>query len=191
MISDGILVDIFSLLRLKDQLARTLGYQDVVMIPSANGHTFHVQFRRVISVPPTAFPCIADLMLVMDSARPYELSCSAMGGPDVEDETLCPLLVGSGLVDILLGLFVQLEDPASLPPQVLKNMLKALIIAMQKHDFDSRALRHLHGELRAALRCCLTLLLNEEQLSLELRQIALSNCQVFINRWPNTMGVFL
>lgn len=191
MISDGVPVDVFSLLRLKDQLARTLGYQDVVMVPSANGHTFHVQFRGIVSIPSAAFPCITDLMLAMDSAYPYELSCSAMGGPDVEDETVCPLLVGSVFVDVLLGLFVQLEDTAALPPLVLKNLLKTLIIVMQKHDFDSRALRHLQSELRAALRRCLTLLLNEEQLSLELRQLALSSCQIFINRWPNVMGALL
>ncbi|KIP09568.1 hypothetical protein PHLGIDRAFT_67270 [Phlebiopsis gigantea 11061_1 CR5-6] len=191
MIADGITIDLFSLLRLKDQLVRTLGYQDVATIPSANGHTFHVQFRGITSIPSTAFPCITDIMLVVDSAHPYELSCSAMGGPDVEDETPYSLLVGSAFVDIVLGLFSQVEDPASLPPLVLKNLLKTLIIAMQKHDFDSRAMRHLQGELRTALRCCLTLLLNEEQLSIELRQLALSNCQVFINRWPNVMGIFV
>lgn len=191
MIADGIIVDLFSLLRIKEQLARTLGYQDVTTVPSANGHTFYVQFRGITSIPSTAFPCITDVMLVADSPRPYEISCSALGGPDVEDETPCSLLVGSAFVDIVLGIFSQVEDPAALPPLVLKNLLKTLVIVMQKHDFDSRAMRHLQGELRTALRCCLTLLLNEEQLSVELRQLALSNCQVFINRWPSVMGIFV
>lgn len=191
MIADGIAVDVFSLLKLKDQLVRTIGFQDVSLIPSTNGHNFFIQFRGINSIPPPAYSSVADLMIVLDSARPYELSCSAMGGPDVEDETPCELLVGSAFVDVLLGLFVQLDDPASLPPLTLKNVLKALIIVMQKHDFDSRPLRHLHGELRTALRCCLTLLLNEEQLSLELRQLALSNCQIFISRWPSIMSAFV
>lgn len=191
MMADSITIDLFSLLKLKDQVVRTLGYQDVSLVPSANGRTFFIQYRGLTDIAPSALPCIADLLRVLDSAQQFELSCSAMGGPDVDDETPFMLLVGSAFVDVLLDLFVHIEDAASLPPLALKNLFKSLIIVMQKHDFDSRPLRHLQVELRKALRCCLTLLLDEEQLSLELRQLALSACQIFITRWPNVMSVFI
>lgn len=191
MVADGIPIEVFSLLKLKHQLLSTLGYHDVSLVPSANGQTFYVQFHGLDFVPPTAFPCIADLMLVLDSARPYNLSCAAMGGPDVDDETYYTLLVGSAFVDILVDVFGHLDEPTSIPPLALKNLLKAFIIVVQKHDFDSPPLRHLHNELRKASRCCLVMFSNDEHFSLELRQLALSACQVFITRWPGIMGVFV
>ena len=191
MVADGIAVEIFSLLKLKHQLLCTLGYHDVSLVPSPNGQTFCVQFHGLAVLPSPSFPCIADLMLVLDSARPYDVSCSAMGGPDVDDDTTYSLLVGSVFVDVLIDLASHLEELSSLPPLVLKNLLKALIIAMQKHDLDSQPLLHLHGDLRRAMRCALMLFSDDGHLSLELRQLALSACQVFITRWPGIMGVFV
>jgi hypothetical protein len=193
MVADGILIDMVSLLKIKDQLVRVLGYEDVFMVPSASGHTFFIQFGRVQTIPSSSFSCFSDLVLLLDSPQPFELSCAAIGGPDVDDETSSSLLVGSAFVDVLLNLFEDSQLLLSLPPLILKSLLRALIIVMQKHDFDSRPLRHLQGVLRKALRTCLSLLFDEEYLSLELRQLALSTCQVFVSRWPgvNVMGLFI
>ncbi|EKM55576.1 uncharacterized protein PHACADRAFT_256290 [Phanerochaete carnosa HHB-10118-sp] len=191
MIADGITVELFSLLKLKHQLLLTFGYRDVSLVPSSNGQTFYVQFGELDCFPPVALPCIADLMLVLDSAQPCDISSSAMGGPDVDDETKHSLLIGSVFVDILVDLSSHLSELGSSPPLVLKNLLKTLIIAMQKHDFDSQPLRYLHSDLRKALRCALMMYSDEGHLSLELRQLALSACQVFITRWPDIMGPFI
>lgn len=191
MAADGIPIDIFSLLKLKDQVVRAFGFQDIVVVPSPNGHTFHIRFGIVPRIPPAVCSCVPDLMLILDSPRAFDLSCSAMGGPNVEDATLFPSLVGSAFVDVLLRLVIELDNLTSLPPLALKGLLKSLIIVIHKHDFDSKPLRHLQQELRNAVRRCLTLLQNETQVSLELRQMCLSVCQAFIKRWPNVIGVFI
>ena len=193
MIADGITIDIYSLLKIKDQLLRVMGYRDVSLVPSANGHNFYVQFEGITNIPLPSLSCISDLMLILDAPHPFELSCAAMGGPDKDDETLSPLIIGSPFVDVLLDLLVTLEHLSLLPPLPLKNLLKALIIVLQKHDFDSMPLRYLQAKLRNALRNCLGLLSDDEHLSLELRQLALSACQVFINRWAtaNVIGLFI
>lgn len=191
MVADGIEIDIFSLLRIKDQLLRVLGFSDVSLVPSANGHTFHVQFGEIKTLSRCADPCVADLMSIFDSAQPYNLSCSVMGGPMVEEDEAVSLLIGSPFLDVLLGTFRHAHGLTSLIPLTLKNLLKCLIIAIQKHDFDSRPLKHLQGHLRESIRRVLSLLMDEEILSQELRQLALSTIQIFAKRWPNIMGAFI
>ncbi|THG99764.1 hypothetical protein EW026_g2637 [Hermanssonia centrifuga] len=191
MIADGISIDTFSLLRLKDQIARALGFQDVTLVPSSSGHTFHIRFGDTSGIPSWAFPSITDLMLVLDSAHPYDLAGSAMGGPYVDDDSPTTLLVGSAFVDLVLGLFTHTADLASLPPLTLKNLIKGLLIAIQKHDFDSRPLRHLQGDLRKAIRLNLFTLVIENSLSYDLRQLAFSATQAFIKRCPTMVGNFV
>ena len=47
MVADGIEIDLFSLLRLKDQLLRVLGFEEVSLVPSPTGHTFHVRSGEI------------------------------------------------------------------------------------------------------------------------------------------------
>lgn len=191
MIADDISIDVFSLLKLKNILVRLLGYRDVSLIPTSTGRSFYVRFSQLNEISTWAYPCLDDLMLVMDSPSPLELAPSAMGGPFADDEIPSTLLVGSAFVDVILDLFAQSQDLAFLPSLTLKNLLKTLIIVIYKHDFDSRPLRHLHANLRTAARRTLDLLLAERYLSYELRQLALSICQAFIKRWPYIIGNFL
>ena len=188
MISSGIAVDRTSLLKIKHQLVRLLGFQTSSMIPTANGRSFHIRFTDFESIPETSLICLNDLMLVLDSAQPYELAPSMMGGPFAEDETTAPLLIGSVFVDVLIELYVSSEDMASLPFITSKNALKSLIIILYKHDFDSRPLRHLQSSLRKAVRRALDIVL--EDVNYELRQLALSICQTFIKRWSTMSGNF-
>ena len=191
LVSDGLTIDLFSLLRFKDQLVRALGYQDVQIVPSQAGHTFHIAFSEIAGIPDHAYPCISDLMFLLDSPHPFEVPGSVMGIPAFEDDITSSLLVGSLFVDIAIGLFVHIQDIVSLPPTPLKNTVKCLIISLQKHDFESHALRPLQGNLRKAVRRCLIALVKNSNVSHEIRQLALSTCHVFIKRCTSFVGNFI
>ncbi|KAI0797914.1 hypothetical protein C8Q75DRAFT_845203 [Abortiporus biennis] len=191
MIADGVSVDLFSLLKLKSHIARVLGYRDVSLSSSNSGAMFYVTFGDMDDIPEWAFPCLSDLMLALDSSAPMEVSPSAMGGPFANDDTTFPLLVGTAFVDILLDLFVTSTELPYLPAMTLKDLLKAMIIVIYKHDFDSKPLRHLQANFRRAVRRTLELLLDDKHLSYELRQSALSVCQAFIKKWPGIIGNFI
>lgn len=191
MIADGIEIDMFSLLRIKDQLLRVLGFEEVSLVPSPTGHTFYVQLGEVRTIPRWADPCIADLLPIFDAAHDYDVSCSTMGGPYTEDDTPFTLLIGSPFIDVLLGVFKNAHRLVFLPPLTLKNLLDCLVVVMQKHDFESKPLKHLQGDLRESVRRTLTVLMDTETLSQELRLLALMVIQVFTKRWPNIMGSFI
>ncbi|KAJ3559109.1 hypothetical protein NM688_g537 [Phlebia brevispora] len=191
MIADGLSVDLFTLLRLKDQLARTFGYQDVTAVPSSSGHTFHIQFKDSSGAPAYSYPCITDLMFLLDAPHSFSLASSAMGGPNVEDDTPAALLVGSLFLDLVIGLFLDIQEFSTLPPMTLKNLVKCLLIALQKHDFDSQPLRHLQPDLRRAVKRSLVDLVKDNCVSYEIRQLALSICQVFVKRFPHFAGKFI
>lgn len=191
MIADGIEVDVFSLLRLKEQVLGVTGFQNVTLIPSATGHTFHVQFGGIRTVSRWADPCIADLMVVLDSSQPYTISCAEMGGPFIGDDAPWSLLIGSPFIDVVLGIFINATSLTSLAPLTLKNLLQCHMIIVQKHDFESKPLKHLQADLRESARRLLALVVDRQYLSLEQRQLALSAIRLFTTRWPNIIGTLI
>lgn len=191
MIADGIEVDVFSLLRLKEQVLGVTGFQNVTLIPSATGHTFHVQFGGIKTVSRWADPCIADLMVVLDSSQPYTISCAEMGGPFIGDDAPWSLLIGSPFIDVVLGIFINATSLTSLAPLTLKNLLQCHMIIVQKHDFESKPLKHLQADLRESARRLLALVVDRQYLSLEQRQLALSAIRLFTTRWPNIIGTLI
>ncbi|KAI1795782.1 hypothetical protein LXA43DRAFT_1163651 [Ganoderma leucocontextum] len=189
MVAEGIPIEVGQLLKLKEHLARTLGFAEVAIVAFGNTNHFCVRFSSLDVIPETAYPCLNELMLTLDSAQPYSLVSSVMGGRHSEDEAGAPLLVGSIFVDLFLEAFNQCENLGTLPPLVLKNVLKSLIIVVYKHDFDSRPLKLYQPHLRRAVKRALDLLL--EELSYDLRQLVLTVCRAFIKRWPNLIGNFV
>ncbi|KZT67735.1 hypothetical protein DAEQUDRAFT_712938 [Daedalea quercina L-15889] len=187
-LSSGIVIDRTSLLKVKDQYVRLLGFQSVWMVPTTTGRGFHIRFADLGPIPDSALICLNDLMLVLDSAQSYDVSPSMIGGPFSEDDTTTPLLIGSVFVDVVIELFVSTEDLAAFPFITSKSVLKSLIIVLYKHDFDSRPLRHLQANLRKAVRRALDFVLKD--INYELRQLALTICQIFIKRWSTMAGNF-
>jgi hypothetical protein len=188
MIADGIAIDNFTLLKIKAHLVQVIGFNDVTVVPAPSGHTFYVRFGEVREIPQLAFPCISELLSVLDAHHPVNLAPSAMGS-HTEDGHSSPLLVGSIFVDVSLGMFCTVRDFSSLPVLTAKSMLEALVIIIYKHDFESRTLKHLQQNLRRAVMRALELLLQD--ISYELRQLALSITQAFIKRWHSFMGSLL
>ncbi|KAI8998560.1 hypothetical protein BD414DRAFT_519687 [Trametes punicea] len=178
MLADGISIEINSLLKLKEHLARALGFAEAAMVTAGTGNAYY-----------TAHPCLNELMLVLDAAVPYDLAPAALSGRYAVDDSLSSLLIGSIFVDLFLETFIQCPDLEPLPPVTLKNMLKSLMIVIYKHDFDSRALRPFQTQLRRAVKQAQELLLMD--LSYDIRQLVLTCCHAFIKRWPNVTGNFV
>ncbi|KAI0324520.1 hypothetical protein GY45DRAFT_1288775 [Cubamyces sp. BRFM 1775] len=189
MLADGITAELNSLLKLKDHLARALGFAEVEMLTAGTSNTFYVRFSSLDAIPEAAYPCINELMVILDSATPYDLPSSALGGRSIDDDAPSSLLVGSAFVDLFLETFIQCDDLESLPPITLKNMLKSLIIVIYKHDFDNRVLKPFQVLLRRAIKRAQELLLTD--LSYDVRQLVLTSCHAFIKRWPHLTGNFV
>ncbi|KAI0780831.1 hypothetical protein BD413DRAFT_500442 [Trametes elegans] len=189
MLADGIPIDVTSVLKLKDHLARALGFSEVAMVTAGNSNTFFVRFSGLDTVPEVAYPCLNELMAALDSACPFDLPPSAMGARFADEETPSSLLVGSVFVDLFLETFIHCDGLAFMPAVTLKNLLKSLIIVIYKHDFDSRTLKPFQQQLRKAAKRAQELLLME--LSYDVRQLLLTACHAFIKRWPHLTGNFV
>lgn len=192
MIADGLSIDVSSALKLKNHTLSLLGFKDVSLISSGvSGHSFYVRSSGIETITSWSYPCLSDLVLVFDSPHPLSVAPSAMGSPYAEDETPTRLLVGSVFIDLILDIFIHAQGLETLPPLTLKNLLKAMVIVVYKHDFDSKPLRHLQGNLRKAVRRILDLLVDPAILNYELRHLCLTICQAFIKAWPSIVGAFL
>ncbi|THH33844.1 hypothetical protein EUX98_g253 [Antrodiella citrinella] len=192
MIADGLEIDVSSALKLKGHAYSLIGFRDVSPASAGpNGHSFYVKAGKLAEITSWSHPCLSDLTLLFDSAHPLLIAPSAMGSPNSEDDTPTRLLVGSVFADLMFEIFIQARDLESLPPITLKNLLKAMVIAVYKQDFDSKPLRHLQASLRRAVRRILDLLVDPAGLNYESRQLCLTVCQAFIKAWPSIVGVFL
>ena len=186
MIADRIAIDGFLLLKLKIHLVRIIGFSDISVTCSPSGQSFYIQFGKVSEIPQLSFPCVHGLLLVLDAHHTVDLPHFAMVGANEQDEKPLSLLVGSVFVDIALTMFCTIRDLSALPVLILKTLLEALCVIIYKHDFESRGLRHLQQALRRAVLRALDIL--SQDISYELRQLALSVVQAFIKRWATFMG---
>jgi hypothetical protein len=178
MIADGIAINPFDLQKLKVSLSKALGFADITLTPSNNG-TFDVQFGDAQHIPEASLPCINELLSVLDA--PHVINLEPSGG----DPVASTFLVGSTLADVSLNLFCT-GDLSSLPILTLKSMVESLGVVIYKHDFEHRRLKHLQPTLRRAVLRALELMLDD--ISYEIRQLALSVTQAFIKRWPAYTG---
>ncbi|KAG6909693.1 hypothetical protein DXG01_015894 [Tephrocybe rancida] len=189
MISDGIVIDSFAILKIKHHLVEILGFRDVSVVPSHNGQSFQVQFGEVGEIDGIALPCLDQLLSVMDASHQLEVAPSTMAGADDHDERPVSVLVGSAFVDVFLSLICTVQELTSLPVLTCKNMLETLCVIIYKHDFDNRVLRHLQQPLRRAVMRALECL--AQDISYDLRQLALSIVHAFVKRWHSIMGSFI
>ena len=186
MITDGIAIDSFLLLKLKVHLARIIGFSDISVTSSPSGQTPHIQFGEVFQIPELSLPCVHSLLPVLDACHSVELPHFAMVGANEPDEKPLSLLVGSVFVDMALTMFCTIRDLTALPVLTLKALLETLCVIIYKHDFESQGLRHLQQALRRAVLRALDIL--SQDISYEMRQLALAVIQAFIKRWHTFMG---
>lgn len=189
MIEDGVNIDIFSLLKIKFHLAQVVGFSTVSIVPASSGHAFHVSLGDLDAIPEQSLPCVNQLPKVLDASHPFDIASSAMGGPYADDDTLFPLLVGAIFVEVSLVIFFQASELLSLPILTVKSMLESLMIVIYKHDIDTKPLKHLHGALMKAVRRAMELV--SQDISYEIRQLALSVVQAYVKRWPAMRNAFI
>lgn len=189
MIEDGVSIDTFSLLKVKFHLAQVIGFKDVSVVPASSGHAFHIRLGDAEDIPHSSIPCVNHLSMILDASHPYDLSPSAIGGPLVDDDTPSTMLVGTIFVDITLYLFDQAANISTLPALTVKSLLESLMIIIYKHDIDVRPLKHLHTPLMRAVRRAMEFV--SQDISYEIRQLALSVVQAHVKRWPNLRNTFL
>ncbi|KAJ7632645.1 hypothetical protein FB45DRAFT_913016 [Roridomyces roridus] len=179
MIADGISISPVDLQKIKASLAGALGFQDVTLTPAINGQTLDVQFGDAqIHLPEASLPCVNELLSVLDA--PHTIS--------LDPSVASTFLVGSNFVDVSLNLFCT-GDLLALPIHTLKTLVESLGVIIYKHDFEHKNLRHLQPTLRRAVLRALELML--DNVSYEIRQLALSITQAFINRWPAYTGALI
>ncbi|KAL0581716.1 hypothetical protein V5O48_000298 [Marasmius crinis-equi] len=184
MATNGIFVDYHDLLKMKIHVARMLGFDDVHAVPTQDGLTFYVNFGRLTSVPRCAFPCINQLLSLLDS--PHPASLATLEGPARGDNrNPTPLLVGSLFIDLLLALFSSVKDVIALPILSVKSLLESLGVIIYKHDFEHMYIRPLQPALKQAVTLTMELML--EDVNYECRQLALHVTQAYIRKFHGTM----
>jgi hypothetical protein len=188
LIAAGVPVDFHNLLRIKEHLVRVLGFNNISLRPSMGGQTSFVEFGDVTEIPEAAYPCIHELIVVLDSRHALDFGVLSLGLQG-QDGTSAPLLVGSAYVDMFLSMFCSVTDLSVLPPLTMKCMLEALTIIIYKQDFEKTLLRNLKPILRNAVNRALHLLLQD--ISYECRQQALSVVQAYTKRWHGSLGNFI
>ena len=186
MIADGIEIDGFSLMKLNLQYLKITGFNEASITPAQNGHLFHMDFGNITDVPASAFPCIEELVHVVDAAHFVDLPHVALGFNEEQEEKTSRVLIGAIFINPCLSMINNLPDLTRLPVMTLKSLLETLYILVHKYDFEDNLLRHLQPSLRRSVSRTIELL--SEDISYELRQLSLSIAQVSIKKWRSFFG---
>ncbi|KAI0035078.1 hypothetical protein K488DRAFT_44141 [Vararia minispora EC-137] len=187
-LSAGTPVDPTTYLLVKLHLLRIMGYKSVESHPSPSGTTFYVAFENLGATPEFAWPCIDELISLLDSTATTSVS-QAMFGPAQADDEPTYMLVGAAFADVLLAFVNEYGDCETLPYESAKILLQALIIVIYKHDFDGKILARLYNPLRRAARRALSFSLLD--VPYDLRQLGVSVAYAFIKTRPGIAGAFV
>ncbi|KAK2466896.1 hypothetical protein APHAL10511_001154 [Amanita phalloides] len=186
MITNGVNVNVSTLLKVKKYLADLVGFHNVVEVLQLDGQIVRIDFGDVPTVYDEATPCVNELTAIFDCLFSFELTPSMMTHSYGQDDKSSNLAVGSLFIDLILVLFCTLKDLSSLPVLTLKRTLESLCIIIYKHDFEGPVLVHLQHRLRLAVSRSLELI--QQDIGYELRQVALSFIQGFIKQCDKFMG---
>jgi hypothetical protein len=187
MLSDGVEIDSFSLMKLKVLFVRFMGFSNISVIPTPNNHSFYLKYSDIDEIFETSFSCMEQLVHVVDSPHSIELPHSALGIVDDHDDKTSTVLVGSIFVDATLCMVCTLRDLPALPVLTLKNTLESLYIIIQKYDFEDTLFRHLQPLLRKSILRIMELL-SKTHISYELRLLAITIAQTTIRRFYTFLG---
>lgn len=186
MLADGIEIDNISIMKLKVQFVKIAGFSRVTVISTPSGQSFHLQFDDISDMSESAYPCIEELVRVVDAPHYAKLPYTALGISNGPDDKIINVLIGSTFLDASLCIVGKLRDLSSLPVLTLKCVLETLYIAIHKYDFEDRLFRHLQPLLRGAILRAIELL--SKDISYELRQLSLSIAQASIKKWHTFLG---
>ena len=184
--ADGIDIDSFSLMKMKIQFVTTVGFNNISVTRSLGQHSLNLQFSDSAEITEASYPCVEELAHIIDSPHRTKVPRSALGIFEYRDGDAVDVFIGWTFLDPLLCMITTIRSLTSLPVVTLKSLLEALYIALHKCDFESEHLRHLQPQLQKAVLRSVGLL--TENISFELRQLALSIAQASIKKWHTFLG---
>ncbi|KDQ07904.1 hypothetical protein BOTBODRAFT_180257 [Botryobasidium botryosum FD-172 SS1] len=188
MIADGIRADMLVLLKIKQHLVKVLGFVDSEAPEPALEGAAEAHFGRLTSIREASFLCTNGILRVLDAPTFSESSSTSTLPPNVPNSGPTAPLIGAVLVDVVLAVIVS-ADLVALPYTEIRTWLEALIIIICKHNVQHSALRHLAGQLTQAAKHVTDLALVD--LSYDLRQLAISVAQAFLQRCPDLTAKIL
>lgn len=193
MLSGGMGADCLVLIKIKAQLVRILGFQNVSIVPAGtSGLGFYLAYGEIKSVPGIALPCFGGLVSLLDSWHKIQLPAAIITNNTHGDDKEVEVLIGTAYADIALNLFTAYEGAFELPVLAIKHLLEAIHVIIYKHDFEDRNLNIFSSQLirRVILK---TLDLLEADVPYEVRQAALSIIQAFFRKsttLPNSLILY-
>ena len=177
MVADGVKVDPFTLLKIKVQFIRLMGYADLVVRPTLDPNTLHIQYGEVTDVPEIAYPAIEGLRPLIDAAYTIDMPALTWGGYHEQEERTISVLVGFIFIDLVLTLISTYENLESLPVSPLKALLEAVYVVIHKVNLEMQPGRSLQNLLRQAIERIVQLA--PKNVNYEIRQLALTVVQAF------------
>lgn len=185
MVADGIPIDAFTLMKIKVQVIQMVGFKQVTFLSSPNSRLFRVQFGELPEIEEVAIPCIEALTSVLDSHHILDLPGSVLG-PAYDEDRTSRFLVGAVFIDVSLAILSTTRELISLPVLTLKSILEGLYIIIHKYDLEHKAFIHLQPSVRRAVLRSLEFI--NQDISFEIRQLALSVTQAFLRSCHTFMG---
>lgn len=182
MLADGAIVDDITLVKIKAQLVRSLGFRDVSVTPAGvNGYASQLSYGEIKSIPESVYPCFGNLISLLDSWHKVELPSPVINMNSYDDGKGVEVLIGSPFADIPINILATYERVLLLPVLVIKHLLESIHVIIYKHDFEghSHNLFSSHFFRRAIMRS-LDLLITD--VPFEVRQIAFLTIQSYFRR---------
>ncbi|EAU88627.2 hypothetical protein CC1G_12019 [Coprinopsis cinerea okayama7 len=186
MLSDGMEIDAFSLLKIKVQLVRILGFREVSVVPIHDTAYFEIQHGDALGIPDIAYPCLDYLVPLVDAPHKVELPAAITGSSYEQTHGSTNFLVGYMFIDVVFNLVGTLERLESLPVLSLKALLESVYIIVNKHDFEVFPARSFQPLLRKAVVRIVDLI--SKNVNYEVRQLALTVTQAFLKRCFSFLG---
>ena len=177
MIADGVPIDAFTLLRIKLQLVRLIGFSDISVTTSSDSNALLIQYGEVLEISEMAFPCIEGLVALVDAPHTVDMPASVWGAYQEQEDKTIPVLVGYIFIDVVFNILSTVEELESLPVLPVKSLLEATYTVLHKVDFDIQPARSLQPLLRQTMGRIIEL--SPKNVNYEVRQLALIVIQAF------------
>lgn len=178
MVSDGIIADLQSLLRVKFALVKLIGFDRCTMVRTRA--ISRVDFEGLVGLvyDPVVQSCFHGMMRVLDTSHSCELPPACM--TDKGDETTVQTTLGAIFVDVLVKTALQI-DFLKAPYMVARSLMTSLVIVLTKHDFTSPFLSSWTSFLFRAVYSVMQLLVKPD-LSFDIKQMIFSVGQAAIKQ---------
>ncbi|KAL7409186.1 hypothetical protein BDY24DRAFT_419079 [Mrakia frigida] len=175
-VGDGIQIDLFSLLKVKHHVIKTIGFEHCEI--------FCIQFSNLDRFTPAALSVVSGLKRVLDCHHHLDLSPSAMGVVYLDEDHPSSHLVGAAFIDVVISVVNSKVGIKNLPYLEQRCWLESFLIIVYKHDFESDSLVHLEAPLLEALK---TITYLSPSISPDNQQIIITTCKILLDQWDEAV----